>query len=255
MGRQSTTPAFASCGRWSQPKSGRSVGPNQIGVAFKPSLSPTFSAVTTLPSSYPGTDPPVHLASFPRKRPRLSRRLIMTQVRTPWRVCAHAWPQVPSGSRPEAGPHSRRPGIGIKPVCGQQRQGDPLDTEADACGVGNIAVRRLDPEPDPEKIDMIVGRGDGRRFGVRVYGADDLVLERLGALARGEHPSSSPEEGVVRDDRVDGEAKPGQQIGGPLEPEVAVGDGTIGVTQVHELVLAESLHSGGIEARFVAGAE
>jgi len=33
-----------------------------------------------------------------------------------------------------------------------------------------------------------------------------------------------------------------------------VGDGTIGVTQVHELVLAESLHSGGIEARFVAEA-
>jgi len=89
---------------------------------------------------------------------------------------------------------------------------------------------------------------------VRVDGADDLVLERLGALVRGEHASGSPEEGVVRDDRVDGEAKPGQQTGGPLEPEVAVCDGTVGVTQVHELVLAERLHPGRIEARLMAEA-
>ena len=73
-------------------------------------------------------------------------------------------------------------------------------------------------------------------------------------MVRGEHASGSPEEGVVRDDRVDGEAKPGQQTGGPLEPEVAVCDGTVGVTQVHELVLAERLHPGRIEARLMAEA-
>jgi hypothetical protein len=42
-------------------------------------------------------------------------------------------------------------------VCAQQREGDPLDTESDACTVRGIAVRRLDPEPDPEMIEVIVG--------------------------------------------------------------------------------------------------
>ena len=221
MGRHRTTPAFASSGRWSQPNSGRSAGPNQIGVGFKPSLPQTASAVDNLLSSGPCAVYSSAFGSIPTEVPevltgahygsgtaRAGETALMDSLRRP------------TSSRPDAGPHARRPGIGVEPVSTQQGERDPLDTKADRRGVA------LSPFPQTRSRNqsrndrrrsswteaMAVGSASGSN------GADDLVLERLRALVRGEHPPGAPEEGVVRDDRVDGETEPRQQIHEPLEP-------------------------------------
>jgi hypothetical protein len=139
-------------------------------------------------------------------------------------------------------------------VNSKQSKGDSLDAKSRARRVRNIAARRLDPECVAEVIEMVVGRKDGGRLAARMNCADDLVLECVGALVGGEHSSGSSEEGIVRDDRVHIETKRGEQLGGPLEPLVAVGNGTVRVAEVHVFVLSECLHPRRVKAWFVAEA-
>ena len=75
-------------------------------------------------------------------------------------------------------------------------QGDPLQPEADARGVGDLAVGGADAEEVAEVVLMVVERDDGRRLLVAADRCHDLELEALIALVDREQFPAATEKRV-----------------------------------------------------------
>src|SRR5437868_4409617 len=111
----------------------------------------------------------------------------------------------------------RGPPRDVEAVRAEERERDPLEAEAEAGAVCDTAVRELDAEDRGEVVAVVVEGRECGWLGSRDL-ADDLELQRLLALARRQHASAAPEEGVIGKVELRREAQSGEQLRRPLAP-------------------------------------
>ena len=132
----------------------------------------------------------------------------------------------------------------------KQRDGDPLQPEPQAGGVGATPVGQLDPVHRGEVVLVVVERSHrgGRRAGdLHRY----LELQRLLALAGREHPAATPEERVGGDVQVGLQTDAADELHGALAPDVAPLTHHLGLADAHDLALVKHLQPGRVPRGFV----
>src|SRR5207302_3813341 len=136
----------------------------------------------------------------------------------------------------------------VESVSAEQRERDALKTEPEAGRVRARAVLELDPVCGGEVLLVVVEGGEGRRLGAGYLG-EDLELELLRALAGGEHPAATPEEGVRGDVELDLQPDAAEQLEGALAPGVAPRANGVRFSDPNQLALVEHLKPGRILRR------
>src|SRR5581483_10439867 len=148
--------------------------------------------------------------------------------------------------------HAFGPASDVEAVVLQQRQGDALDAEADAGGVGDVARAGDDVPGAAEQVAVIVEPDAGRRTLRRGDRHQQLELEALFALAGGEQTAGPAEKRIVGDLDVERQAERGDDLLAALHPALAEFERLAGCTQPHVLALAKHLHARRIDRRLVA---
>ena len=93
----------------------------------------------------------------------------------------------------------------------QERQRDPLEAEADAGGVRQLAVARADVEVDAEVVLVVVDGDDRGRPARLEIGTTSSNFSSCSRWLACEHAAGTPEERIVGGDDVDLEPERGER--------------------------------------------
>ena len=125
-----------------------------------------------------------------------------------------------------AGADRRRPAVRVGAVAVEEGQGDAVDAEAEAGGVGHLAVGRLDAEGPAEVVEVAVGRRDGRLARPSAY--TGVTISNLSSsmrwLAASMRPGR-PKNGSLATTEPTSSPRPVEHLEPALDPQVAVAPG------------------------------